>query len=397
MLIPSWASFLLALVIILTLAITKKVDLWAGIFIGGLTFAILAELNVLKSFEYTFWNAPNLFLCMAVAIIPIIGAIMKDSGMMLELVRKLDVSKKKKFVLYPALMGLLNIPGGALFSAPLVDEIDKDLSDDKKIAINVWFRHVLILIYPLSATLVVSADLTGHSLVVLVGFLTIPMVVMVLVGFFTLIRGKLEEEEHNADLKVFFHHLIPVIVAPIIAFLGESLVPRAVDNTFIFVGIVVSLLILMNFADVKTKTLPKIAKNIKFWRFPLLIYAMLYFLEVFQISDVPEFIGSLDMSLGLYILAGLFLGYATGRVQLPVSILVPIYLSQYGLAVFPMFDFILVYCAIFMGYVCTPVHPCVSLTIEYFEKKYTSSIKPILAPTIICLVIIFALYGISML
>ena len=47
-------------------------------------------------------------------------------------------------VLIPAVIGLVPMPGGALFSAPLVGETvqDKKVTPEWKVAVNYWFRHV---------------------------------------------------------------------------------------------------------------------------------------------------------------------------------------------------------------------------------------------------------------
>jgi hypothetical protein len=51
----------------------------------------------------------------------------------------------------PALIGLLPMPGGALFSAPLVASADSGcrLPSDLKVAINYWFRHIWEFWWPL--------------------------------------------------------------------------------------------------------------------------------------------------------------------------------------------------------------------------------------------------------
>ncbi len=408
MLIPSWVSFLIALGIILGLALSKKTELWASILLGALFLAIFAEISIWNSLRNVYLNLANLFLFIAVSLIPILGAIMSKSGMMVELVRNLDLPKKAKFILYPALIGLLPIPGGALFSAPLVDEIDTELSKDKKVAINVWYRHVLILVYPLSATLIVASEITGHSILMLVLVLTIPLVLMIIIGYITLLRNNLKKEKENGDMEAFFHNLKPIIIAPIIAITTEIILAtdlvsqyddqliEGIRNFAFALGLFMSVVLAMKYAGYKRKQIPELAKEIKFWRFPLLISAMYFFLEVFGGSDVPEFIGNLNMSMALYIIIGFFLGFATGRVQLPISILFPIYMAQYAFNILPLFDFVLIYCAVFMGYICTPVHPCISLSIEYFETDFKQSGKPLFKPTIIGLGLIYIVYILSL-
>ena len=108
----------------------------------------------------------------------------------------------------------------------------------------------------------------------------------------------------------------------------------------------------------------------KVWRFPLLIVSMFLFLEVFIASGVPDQIASVDLPFILFLILAFILGFATGRAQLPFTILIPIYLTQYGLTVFPIFEFALLYSVTFLGYIITPLHPCVSYTYQYFKTSY---------------------------
>ena len=74
---------------------------------------------------------------------------MQKGGLMLGIISNMGMSKKASLQLAPAVVGLLPIAGGALISAPLVDQIDPNLEKGHKVSINVWFRHVLVFIYPI--------------------------------------------------------------------------------------------------------------------------------------------------------------------------------------------------------------------------------------------------------
>ena len=115
---------------------------------GAILFGLLAEVNLNTVILNVFLDPSVILLAIAVTLIPILGTIMEESKMMLELIEKLNISKKSALMLSPALFGLLPVAGGALMSAPMVDQIDNELDVNKKGAINVWFRHVFILVYP---------------------------------------------------------------------------------------------------------------------------------------------------------------------------------------------------------------------------------------------------------
>ncbi len=361
-------------------------------------FGLLAEVNLIAVFGIVFLDPSIILLAIAVTLIPILGAIMEESKMMLELIEKLNISKKFALMLSPALFGLLPVAGGALMSAPIVDQIDPELNVNKKVAINIWFRHVFILIYPLASTIIVSSVLTQIPLYTIVLVMLAPFSLMVLLGYIFLIKSipKTEKTNHR-DLKRAFRNFIPIIIAPIIDILGRNIWPNVYSEIFLVIGLCFSLIIGLKFADYGLKSLFRFAKKMKVWRFPLLIIAMFLFLEIFIESGVPDQIATLNLPLILFLILSFILGFSTGRAQLPLTILIPIYLTQYGLAVFPLIEFALIYSATFLGYIITPLHPCVSYTYQYFKTGYKNTFKHLALPTFISFAIFLILSLITIL
>ena len=393
--IPAWLSFLL---IILLILIFSKYELSIILTIGAFIFALLTQIDIIASLFSIITDLSIIFLVIAVILIPILGGIMEKSGLMLELVHSMNLSKKLSIMIIPAFFGLLPVAGGALMSAPILEQIDTELDVNKKVAINVWFRHVLILIYPISSAMIVASVLTGISLYLIFVTLLLPFILMVFIGYYTLVR-KVEsyEEDHVRDLKRVFHNLLPIIIAPLIDFIGRTFFPKIVPEIFLVFGLCISLIVGLKFSNLKLKTISKIAQKMKIWRFPLLIFAMFWFLEIFIRSGVANEIGSLNLSFFLLILIGFFLGFATGRIQLPLSILIPIYLIQYTIFPMPLMELIFLYCSIFLGYLITPIHPCVAYSTNYYNTNYKNVIKVLAIPAFLCFGILLLIYGITIL
>ncbi|MFP4522582.1 MAG: DUF401 family protein, partial [Fibrobacterota bacterium] len=92
------------------------------------------------------FSADSLFLMIVIFQVIWLSGQMAATGSMRDLVsevRKL-IPEKYSMAVLPALIGLLPMPGGAVFSAPLVDSCDeeKTVSPLLKTKINYWFRHV---------------------------------------------------------------------------------------------------------------------------------------------------------------------------------------------------------------------------------------------------------------
>ena len=93
-------------------------------------------------------------------------------------------------IIFPAMVGLLLMPGGALFSCPMLEEADQGLNIEpgRKVLINYWFRHIWEVSWPLYPGYVLVSSLLGLDLPTLLRY-TFPIVVMaVVIGWFFLMR-----------------------------------------------------------------------------------------------------------------------------------------------------------------------------------------------------------------
>lgn len=388
--LPAWLSFIIIIGIVMALS---KYELGIVLTLGAVGFAILAGVDILQSLTNVLTDPSILSLIIIMTLIPILGGIMEESGLMIEMIQKMRISRKSSLMMIPALFGLLPVPGGALMSAPIVQQIDIEADANKKVSINVWFRHMLIMVYPLSSSLIIASILTDINLYILVLGLLPGLIVMWLIGYITLVRNVSPfPEQGERDLKRAFHNLLPILIAPIIDFIGRTFFDIPVPELFLLVGLVFSIWLALRFGNMNFSNVKIISKKMKIWRFPLIIFSMFLFLEVFILSGAPEEIASVDLSVFLLILIGFFLGFATGRIQLPISILIPIYLVQFTGITMPLLDFIFIYTSISLGYLITPIHPCVAYSTEYFETNFIKAVKILGKPILISFMLLIGLY-----
>jgi hypothetical protein len=252
-----------------------------------------------------------------------------------------------------------------------------------------------------------------------------PFTVMVMIGYIILIRRTPKtQRKGNRNLWVFLRDLLPIVIAPLIDLparivitnynkkqlenpgLYPNLPQWLAPSLFLLIGLIISVIVCLvminkirstQITPIKPKQFLVISKKMKIWRYPLLIYAMYFFIGVFKSSGLPEFISDLNAPFVLFLLISFLFGVGTGRVELPGSILFPIYLTQYSLTMMPYFEFTLIYFAIFLGYLITPIHPCMAYSVDYFKTTYVKSFRNIAIPTFIALVAVFAVYGVSLL
>jgi len=121
------------------------------------------------------------------------------------------------------------------------------------------------------------------------------------------------------------------------------------------------------------------------WRYALIVIGMFAYLAVFNHSGAPRLIAGLALPpLALGVGVGALLGLATGRIQAPAAIVIPIYLVQTG-DISP-WGFAVIYFAVYLGYIVSPVHPCVSVSVEYAGTSLGRTLRALVAPTLLGLI-----------
>jgi hypothetical protein len=118
-------------------------------------------------------DVTTLSLVFASFFIMLMSTLYKETGLVNSLTKSLSgFIKNSKIIVgvLPAVIGLMPVAGGALMSAPIVDaEADKlGLDNTKKTFVNIWFRHAIIPVYPVTQFIVLTAALTQIRLDALV-------------------------------------------------------------------------------------------------------------------------------------------------------------------------------------------------------------------------------------
>ena len=380
-----WLGFIIAMVALLV--ISQK-NLGIAMFAGAI---ILGVFSIPERLAVTFWSAAadpsTILLAVTVGLIPIIGGTLKTSGQMDNLVRNMRIGKKAFLMISPALVGLLPMPGGALLSAPLIERGGEDVSNAKKAGLNVWFRHILYLVYPLSPTLIVSSEIAQLDLYQTISYLAPALLFSLTLGYLFFVKdipGKMDYQE-EFSLKKLLLPLTALIVAPVLDISIKTFFAPATKEIATLIAVSISLLFAVAIGRMRLRTLSKIALKAKPWNFALMIIGIMVFLNVFKSSGILELTENLYITPEILLAIGFLLGFGTGRIITPAGIIFPIFLTKFGNMSLP--NFAIMYFSIFLGYVLTPVHPCVSLSLESFKVEIKDYLKAVLPPTLIALVI----------
>ena len=385
-----WLSFIVSIILIMLIA---RKSLWLALFAGALFLGAInlpfRDLYVITHF--TLIDQKIVLLASVVGIIPLIGGGLQMSGLMKDLTNNLQMKKRVYLGFSPALMGLLPIPGGALLSAPMLNRSGTDIEPETYTVINIWFRHILILIYPLGALLPCSKMGNFNVYQAMMYIFPIFIVLFILGYFFFLhpIKGNMPRP-HKFNIKKLLIPLFIIISAPIIHTILNF--TSLMDETALVIAVSVTFILTFLFGKMKFKELFPLLKKMKPWNYFLIIIGLFLFLRIFQATAIAGKISQLSFSLIFFIIviAGI-LSFVTGRVQLSMSILIPIFLTKFGTDQFTIIAFVIMYISVYLGYMISPIHPCVNVSIKYFKTSYWEFVKKALIPTIIGFIMLFIL------
>lgn len=384
----TWIALIISLILLLVIA---QRNLALGMFIAAIFLGLmtLSWNGFFSEVIDTFSDPSILSLAGLVAIIAMVGGILEESGQMKRLVENMRVGKRPFLGVSPALLGMLPMPGGALLSAPMVESSGEELDGDTKAVINVWFRHVLFLIYPLGPALIASAKIANLDVYRTIPYLAPFFLLSILIGYFFLLR---ETETKMRYTDVFSPRglLVPlsiILLAPVVDIILKTFFNFPVSEYTTLIGVSLSFIGALAVSRYGSSDLYEVMWKMRPWKFALIVLGMFTFLNVFKASGAPGIIGDLAFPLPvLMVVIAFLLGLATGRIQAPASIVFPIFLARQGGEVVPLFAFAIAYFSIFIGYVISPIHPCVSVSIEYFNTSVGPYVRKIALPALISMV-----------
>lgn len=283
--------------------------------------------------------------------------------------------------LLPAVIGFLPVAGGALMSAPLVDsEAERlGLKPEKKAYVNLWFRHTIFPVYPISQVLIVTAALTGIAIPLII-MRQIPVVIVMvivgyLIGFWKVSNPKNKEysdsKNLNSQLKrfliAFFPILSTIVVVVGLNLAGLELFKHGFD---VLIATFVGLAVLIGISKPSLQVFAKPFKNWGIYGITFAAYGALLLYSTTKaagISGIFENLvtsGTIDVILLLTIVPavlGFLTGSPLGGISIGISILAGILTS------FSPKTVALLYMSTYLGYLIAPTHLCFIFTADYFK------------------------------
>ncbi len=197
-----WTLGVFVLVLLLArFRVPLAAALIAGSVVLGLAFK-MSLVQVLQCIAVGAIQPKTLGLVFITALLLLVSGTMQAGGQMKRIVSLATALFRRPSVTIaalPAIIGLLPMPGGALFSAPMVESVAKDekISGARLSAINYWFRHIWEQWWPLYPGVIMALAISGLEITAWVPVMLPLGIASAAVGFLMVRRSKFRRQEKS--------------------------------------------------------------------------------------------------------------------------------------------------------------------------------------------------------
>lgn len=373
----------------------KKWNLGYVLLLASLLVGLLFNLSPIQignNFVLALIDPTTLKLFGIIILVYILSGVLRQVGNLGGLADSLHgLVKDYRLILafIPALLGLIPMPAGTMFSAPMVKEVGNraGLSLEEAAFVNYWFRHIWEFSWPLFPGVILFAGLLKVEIqeVILVQFpLTITAVIVGLIWEYKNLRKGttlIDKKDILFNLKKLFYGVWPILLI-IILVLGIK-----TDLLFSF-AMVISSLIFLNINKFSLKILKKIIRKDVDLNVVILIASIMIFKRILQVSGGIEIIPETFAKLGIHPFIVLFIipffiaivtGLNTAAIGIGLPVLLPIIVQGEANLYYAM----LAFTGSFAGAMISPMHLCLVVTKNYFKADMGKLYKMLTLPLII--------------
>ena len=405
--IPAIIKMIMIFLLVL-ICIRKKLSLGNAFLLGTLFLSFLFGLKpraTLTSIFASITDPKTLSIAAVVSLILVLSSSMELAGQMQRMLKNfqgLVSSPRLNLVIFPALIGLLPMPGGAVFSAPMVKELGmrSKLSEAQLSFVNYWFRHIWEHWWPLYPGILLTTVITEISLLAIIAVMCPFTAVALWLGYRALKGPGSLTASHNKNprprLWPFIKELVPILVV-IFPGLGMGVLFSKLFPAFSIskeIGLILALCMAIAWVWYQNKTPKKkilaTLANPQLLNMMYMIVGILIFKGILTDSQAAAAISQelahmhiplVLIAVLLPLLVGVSGGIVIAYVGSTLPILVPMIQSM-GEAPFLPAYVMLILVSGFMGVMLSPMHLCFLLTNQYFGVSLGSVYRHLWLPCV---------------
>ncbi len=418
---PPWIVPFIKLIIVfgcMLAGMRFKLGLGFSVLLGSILLMPLFGVG-LGSWFLAAWNALTsekaLFLVAIVATIMALSKLLEITGQAERLMDALGERFHRPslaLMFFPALIGLLPMPGGAVFSAPMLKSVSDRLqranpemippSGERLAAINYWFRHIWEPGWPLYPGIILASSLADLPIVKLAFFGVPTCMVIFFAGWFCIMRfplGKANQTMKTTQAtpwRTVLYEGLPLVIAIVGALGLEGGMAWSESSISYEYGVIAALVVAVACSAWQNKVgVGKVLSTLcgkHMIQMLLLILAIFVFKESLDTAGVVHQLSSVATgSLALYaaaillpFLVGMISGITIGFVGPTFPLLLAMLAGAGQTDVLPWV--VLGLASGFAGVMISPIHVCFILTCQYFQVPVSKVWRRLIIPSLSVLV-----------
>jgi len=387
--------------------------LFGSLIVGIFSLSEVAPIEITKAIvEATIYsyndkqiNSVTIELAILLILIYVLAKCMQETNAIKKLINSLRTffNKGGTLGIIPAIYGLMPVPGGALFSAPLIDkEGDKyKLNKDQKNFLNVWFRHIWFPIFPISLAMITicSNEFSNIDIYKLIIADFPAFITFIIIGIVFLKVFINKNEKPTLSMKKNYNGLLYLLppTIPIIIYIMLNLfgIPNLKDfqiKIFI-IGVIVSIIVLYYLIKISREKYVDIIKRSLSFNLALIIFGIMIFREMIKVSQANIILADMISSLPfpaifiiilIPLILGLITGYNLGAILLSYFLVEPFFqftnINIVGLTS-------IIFISSLVGYLISPIHLCNIVSSSHLKTDSTRMYKMYIPAIILLLAI----------
>ena len=410
-------SYTLGAFALILVLVRFKVPLAAAIFLGTIAIGVLFGLGPVEIAQYVGLGTIQLrtlgLIAITVALLALSGT-MQAGGQMEQIVSLAKAFFRRPAVTLaalPALIGLLPMPGGALFSAPMVASAagETKIPSARLSAINYWFRHIWEHWWPLYPGVILAVTLTETDFGTFVAF-QLPMGICMLAAGLPILykahpdlaivtppapagtRRKLLRCTSPIWIIIVVWLAVAGVARLLPASAGESAhLAGVIKLASITLGLIASLIWTSRRSRLGRSQLRKIWAGRNIWMMSLLVASVMVFQymlgQVGAAGRIGKELQALHVPVVLVVIAlpfvaGVVTGLAIGFVGASFPIVLGLVAALGGeVTIWPYV--VLAYAFGHIGMMLSPLHLCHVMSNRYFQTTFGPVYRYTIVPTVL--------------